>query len=57
MNDQELASLLRNAYGWRWYGFAGQLMSPDSQQIAWPREAARLEGLDPDRADRESEPT
>jgi hypothetical protein len=54
--DKELATLLRNQHGWRRFGVMGQLISPDGQTIAWPRDAAELEGLvEPDEPEPEGE--
>ena len=45
-HDEQLARILIARYDWGWYGITGeQLLSPDSQTICSPTEAARIEGI------------
>lgn len=57
MSDSALRSKLRNEFGWKLYGFTGDLLlSRDGQTIASIQEAAELEGLlGTDDADQEPE--
>jgi hypothetical protein len=50
MDDRQLAQLLVFRFDYHCYGDGGMLLSPDSQRLCTPRQAAELEGIDPDQS-------